>query len=96
MPSYRGEGAGGWGSSRSTRGSILEHGEQAIVPESWLIAPDKGVGKAVKVQTENLFEEEWLGRGFRNSPSLFPREKGLGDEGWLSPCPYYSKEPNQR
>ncbi len=41
----------------STEG-ILERGEQAIVPDSYLIGPDKGVGKAVKTQTENLFEEE--------------------------------------
>lgn len=40
----------------STEG-ILERGETAIIPESWLIQPEKGVGKAVKGQTENLFED---------------------------------------
>ncbi len=39
----------------STEG-ILERGETAIIPESWLIQPEKGVGKAVKGQTENLFD----------------------------------------
>lgn len=33
-------------------------GEQAIVPEYWLIQPDKGVGKAVAKQMETLFESD--------------------------------------
>jgi hypothetical protein len=40
-----------------TTQGILERHEQAIVPESWLIAADKGVGKAVKGQTETLFDD---------------------------------------
>lgn len=39
-----------------TTEGILERGEQAIVPENWLIAPEKGVGKAVSSQTETLFD----------------------------------------
>lgn len=39
-----------------TTEGILERGEKANVPESWLIGPDKGVGKAVKGQTQSLFD----------------------------------------
>ena len=40
-----------------TTEGILERGESAIVPESWLIGAEKGVGRAVKGQTESLFDE---------------------------------------
>ncbi len=40
-----------------TTEGILERGETAIVPDSWLIGADKGVGRAVKGQTETLFDE---------------------------------------
>lgn len=39
-----------------TTEGILERGEQAIIPENWLMAPETGVGKAVKGQTETLFD----------------------------------------
>ena len=39
-----------------TTEGILERGEKAIVPESWLIGADKGVGKVAQHQTESLFE----------------------------------------
>ena len=38
-----------------TTEGILERGEKPIVPDSWLIGADKGVGKS-KTQTESLFE----------------------------------------
>lgn len=41
-----------------TTEGILERGEKPIVPDSWLIAPEEGVGKAVKGQTETLFDED--------------------------------------
>jgi DNA modification methylase len=39
-----------------TTEGILERGERPILPESWLISPDKGVGRMVKGQTETLFD----------------------------------------
>lgn len=44
-------------SDRDHRG-LLERGEEAIIPEGWLIQPEKGVGKAVRGQTETLFEDD--------------------------------------
>lgn len=41
-----------------TTEGILERGEKPIIPESWLIGPDKGVGRAVQGQTESLFDDE--------------------------------------
>lgn len=41
-----------------TTEGILEREEEPIVPTSWLIQADKGVGRAVKAQTENLFDED--------------------------------------
>ncbi|MEZ0325919.1 MAG: hypothetical protein ACAH95_08425 [Fimbriimonas sp.] len=41
----------------TTKG-ILEKGEEAILPEAWLIKDRRGVGRAVKGQTENLFSSE--------------------------------------
>ena len=41
-----------------TTEGLLERGEEAIIPEGWLIQPDKGVGTAVKGQTETLFDED--------------------------------------
>ncbi|MFZ4506519.1 MAG: site-specific DNA-methyltransferase [Fimbriimonas sp.] len=39
-----------------TTEGILERGETAILPESWLIQPDKGVGRAVQAQSGSLFD----------------------------------------
>jgi hypothetical protein len=41
----------------TTKG-ILERGEEAILPEAWLIKDRRGVGRAVKSQTESLFDSE--------------------------------------
>ena len=40
-----------------TTEGILERKETAIVPDGYRIGPDRGVGKAVKGQTETLFDE---------------------------------------
>ena len=40
----------------TTKG-ILERGDHPILPEAWLIKERRGVGRAVKGQTESLFEE---------------------------------------
>lgn len=40
-----------------TTEGILERGERPILPQNWLIQAEKGVGKAVKGQTETLFDE---------------------------------------
>jgi site-specific DNA-methyltransferase (adenine-specific) len=39
-----------------TTEGILERRERPILPESYLAGPDKGVGKAVRGQTEALFD----------------------------------------
>jgi len=41
-----------------TTQGLLEGGEQAIIPENWIIGPDKGVGRVIAGQTETLFDEE--------------------------------------
>ena len=41
-----------------TTEGILERGEAAILPESWMIQPDKGVGKAKSAADVSLFTEE--------------------------------------
>lgn len=39
-----------------TTEGLLERGEEPIIPVGWAIQPDQGVGKAVKGQTESLFD----------------------------------------
>lgn len=40
-----------------TTNGLLEGGKQAIIPENWIIGPDKGVGKAIDDMQMSLLEE---------------------------------------